>query len=122
MKALSSRHEGRKYLYLARSADTSVEDMKASRDNILPLFHDAGIERALFDYRKITLARFSPVDIDTLAKEFKVDFPRCQRVALLCQSDALESYQQLPSAYARYEIELQLHSELAAAKSWLCAY
>ena len=121
MKALSSSHEGRKYLLLSRSSETSSEEMKASRDNILPLFHDAGIERALFDYRKLNFQHFSPVEIDTMAKEFKADFPFCYRVALLCQADALQSYQALQSACGRYDIEVQLHSELESAKTWLCA-
>lgn len=122
MKALSSTHEGRKYLYIARSFDTSVEGIRTSRDKILPLFDDAGIERVLFDYRKFSFERFSPVEIDILAKEFKVDFPACKWIALLCPPHALADYQQLQSACGRYDIELQLHCELELAKSWLCAH
>lgn len=122
MKALSSTHEGRKYLHIARSCDTSVEDIRASRDKILPLFDDAGIERVLFDYREFSFERFSLVEIDTLAKEFKVDFPTCKWVALLCQPHALADYQQLQSSCGRYGIELELHSELESAKSWLCTH
>lgn len=127
MKALSSTHGGRKYLRIARSSDigveeTSVEEIRASRDKILPLFDDAGIERVLFDYRKFSFERFSSSEIDTLAKEFKVDFPFCKWIALLCPSHTLSDYQQLQRSFGRYSIELQLHSELESAKSWLCTH
>ncbi len=120
MKAMSSSHEGRKYLHIARSSDASFEDIKAARSKILPLFDDAGIERMLFDYRKVNIDRFSQDDIDTFAKEFRVDFPSCQRIALICQPDARVTYQRLQIACDRYDIEMQFHSELELAKDWLC--
>ncbi|MEH6625700.1 MAG: hypothetical protein V7739_04600 [Motiliproteus sp.] len=120
MKASTSTHNGKKYLHITRSSYTDLDDVKASRKNIIPLFQDLGIERFLSDCRNINFDDVSSIELDILAKDLKSDFPSCNKVAVLCEPDSLNLFQHYENLGANNNLDVQLYSELESAKSWLC--
>ncbi len=120
MKALTSSYRSNKYLQITRSNEINLEDIKASRGRIASLLDTQDVERLLTDYREVSFDSIRAVDIYVQLKGFKDDFPQCRRVALVHRSAPLNLLQHYKNASSYYGMELTVHTELEAAKSWLC--
>ncbi|MEH6471199.1 MAG: hypothetical protein V7752_08115 [Halopseudomonas sp.] len=120
MKALTSSYRSNKYLQITRSNSINLEDIKESRRRIVPLFEATNIERLLSDYREVNFDSVRAVDIYVQLKDFKEDFPQCKWVALVHRSAPQNLLQHYKNASSYYGMELTVHTELEAAKDWLC--
>lgn len=122
MKALTSSHNGRKFLQISRSNALNIYELKTSRQKLLGLVVGGEIKRLLADCRNANFEGLRAVDVYILIKQFKRDFPNCQRIALLCQSAPEVTLQHYKNASNHYGIDLEVYSESMTAKDWLCSH
>ncbi len=108
------------YLLVRQQGVLAKDKIKLTLQQSKPLFEQHLIKKVLLDYRRADLSRMSLIELDDLAQELPRELPNCFIMAITYDPTAEPKiYQHIKNVCSLCSVEIELFTDIGAAKKWL---